>query len=275
MDSTGLVQSYPAQAVLALVILLALHTLFFLFEYTYRLMQGIDKTETVLMDYTLSSSKSKTFTQDPSDANSKQLYLSDNERSGAEFTYSFFLFVDPTCFGTDDGLLHIFHKGYSFQYPLLGPGVYMHNNKNTMRVYMNTFSTWNAYVDVDDFPVKKWVHVALVCQENGLDVFINGNVAKRLNFQKSVPYQNYQNLYVFNRRRVMIRGTNGKTPSLNDEVFNVFGSIAGLISNLTYHSYALSYTELNDLLQAGPSKKVESDTQDQPPYLTDDWWVTH
>jgi hypothetical protein len=275
MDSTGLVQSYPAQAVLALVILLGLHILFFLFEYTYRLMQGIDKTETVLMDYTLSSSKSKTFTQDPSDANSKQLYLSDNERTGAEFTYSFFLFVDPTCFGTDDGLLHIFHKGYSFQYPLLGPGVYMHNNKNTMRVYMNTFSTWNSYVDVDDFPVKKWVHVALVCQENGLDVFINGNVAKRLNFQKSVPYQNYQNLYVFNRRRVMIRGTNGKTPSLNDEVFNVFGSIAGLISNLSYHSYALSYTELNGLLQAGPSKKVESDTQDLPPYLTDDWWVSH
>lgn len=275
MDSTGLVQSYPAQAVLALVILLGLHILFFLFEYTYRLMQGIDKTETVLMDYTLSSSKSKTFTQDPSDANSKQLYLSDNERTGAEFTYSFFLFVDPTCFGTDDGLLHIFHKGYSFQYPLLGPGVYMHNNKNTLRVYMNTFSTWNSYVDVDDFPVKKWVHVALVCQENGLDVFINGNVAKRLNFQKSVPYQNYQNLYVFNRRRVMIRGTNGKTPSLNDEVFNVFGSIAGLISNLSYHSYALSYTELNGLLQAGPSKKVESDTQDLPPYLTDDWWVSH
>jgi hypothetical protein len=275
MDSTGLVQSYPAQAVLALVILLGLHILFFLFEYTYRLMQGIDKTETVIMDYTLSSSKSKTFTQDPSDANSKQLYLSDNERTGAEFTYSFFLFVDPTCFGTDDGLLHIFHKGYSFQYPLLGPGVYMHNNKNTMRVYMNTFSTWNSYVDVDDFPVKKWVHVALVCQENGLDVFINGNVAKRLNFQKSVPYQNYQNLYVFNRRRVMIRGTNGKTPSLNDEVFNVFGSIAGLISNLSYHSYALSYTELNGLLQAGPSKKVESDTQDLPPYLTDDWWVSH
>jgi hypothetical protein len=238
-------------------------------------MQGIDKTETALMDYTLSSSKSKTFTQDPSDPNSAQLYLSDNERTGAEFTYSFFLFVDPTCFGTDDGLLHIFHKGYSFQYPLLGPGVYMHNNKNTMRVYMNTFGTWNAYVDVDDFPVKKWVHVALICQENGLDVFINGNVAKRLNFQKSVPYQNYQNLYVFNRRRVMIRGSNGQTPSLNDETFNVYGSISGLISKLTYYSYALSYTELNDILQSGPSKKVETDTQDQPPYLTDDWWVTH
>ncbi len=264
--------SYPAQAVLALVILLVMHIIYFSTEYLYRLMKGVNKTQTDLIPFTATSSKMYSFAQNPSDGNSKSIYLSDNERTGAEFTYSFFLFVDPTCFGTEDGLLHVFHKGYSSQYPLLGPGVYMHNNKNTLRVYMNTFGTWNSYIDVEGFPVKKWVHVALVCEENGMNVFINGNIVKRLNFKKSVPYQNFQSVHVFSQRRLVVRGSTN--PSLAGEDFNVMGSIRGSISLLTYYSYSLSYTELNGILQAGPSDKVDPDSQEKPPYLTDDWWVT-
>lgn len=265
-------QPYPAQAILALVVLAVMHILYFSTEYLYRLMKNVSKTQTDLIPFTATSSKMYSFAQDPADGNSKSIYLSDNERTGAEFTYSFFMYVDPTCFGTEDGLLHIFHKGYSSQYPLLGPGVYMHNNKNTLRVYMNTFGSWNTYIDVEGFPVKKWVHVALVCEENGMNIFINGNIAKRLNFGKSLPYQNFQNISVFSQRRIVLRGST--IPSLNGVDLNIMGSLRGSISLLTYFSYAISYTELNDILQGGPSTKVDPDSQDKPPYLTDDWWVT-
>jgi hypothetical protein len=264
--------SYPAQAIMAFILLVILHFVMFGAEYIYRLVKGIGKTKTELLPFTASSAKMYTFSQDPADGNAKSIYLSDNERTGVEFTYSFFLYVDQSSFGNEDGLLHVFHKGYGMQYPLLGPGVYMHNNKNTMRVYMNTFSGWNKYVDIENFPIKKWVHVVLMAEDNGLNVFINGNIAKRLAFEKSVPYQNFQNIHVFSQRRVTVNGN--LVPSLGGESFNVFGSVSGSLSLLTYYSYALSYTEINDILQNGPSKKVDPMSQDKPPYLTDDWWVT-
>jgi hypothetical protein len=241
-------------------------------EYVYRLIKGANKTQTNLLPFTASTSKMYTFAQNPSDPAGKSIYLSDNERTGIEFSYSFFLYVDQETFNNEEGLRHVFHKGYSCQYPLLGPGVYMHNNRNTMRVYMNTFKNWNRYVDIENFPIRKWVHVVLMCEDNGMNVFINGNIAKRLNFEKSVPYQNYQSIHVFSQRRITVNGN--LTRSLEGESYNIFGAITGSISLLTYYNYALSYTEINDILQAGPSKKVDPMSQDKPPYLTDDWWIT-
>ena len=264
--------SYPAQAIMAFILLIILHFVMFGAEYIYRLLTGIGKTQTDLLPFTASSSKMYTFSQNPSDMNSKSIYLSDNERTGVEFSYSFFLYVDQGSFGNEEGLRHVFHKGYGCQYPLLAPGVYMHNNRNTMRVYMNTFSHWNRYVDIENFPIRKWVHIVLMCEDNGMNVFLNGNIVKRLNFEKSVPYQNYQSIHVFSQRRITINGN--LTPALNGESLNVFGSITGSISLLSYYSYALSYTEINDILQGGPSKKVDPAREDKPPYLTDDWWIT-
>lgn len=264
--------SYPAQAIMAFIILIILHFVMFGSEYMYRLISGVNKTQTDLIPFTAGSAKMYTFSQDPSDGNSKSVYLSDNERTGAEFSYSFFVYVEQATFGNEDGLKHVFHKGYGCQYPLLGPGVYMHNNRNTMRVYMNTFAGWNKHVDIENFPVNKWVHVVLMCEDNGMNVFINGNIAKRINFEKSVPYQNFQSIHVFSQRRITVNGN--LIPSLGGESFNVFGSISGSISLLTYYNYALSYTEINEILNNGPSKKTDPTVQDKPPYLADDWWIT-
>jgi hypothetical protein len=166
----------------------------------------------------------------------------------------------------------VFHKGYGCQYPLLGPGVYMHNNKNTMRVYMNTFSGWNKHVDIENFPIKKWVHVVLMTEDNGLNVFINGNIAKRLSFEKSVPYQNFQSIHVFSQRRITVPK---RVPSVGEEGFDVYGAMKGMVSRLIYFNYALSYTEINGLLNEGPSNKMDSASMDKPPYLGDDWWTTN
>jgi hypothetical protein len=151
-----------------------------------------------------------------------------------------------------------------------GSAVSLRTNAFTRTVY--TFKNWNKYVDIENFPIRKWVHVVLMCEDNGMNVFVNGNIAKRLNFEKSVPYQNYQSIHVFSQRRKTVNGN--LTQSLGGESYNVFGAITGSISLLTYYNYALSYTEINDILQAGPSKKVDPMSQDKPPYLTDDWWVT-
>jgi hypothetical protein len=267
---------YPAQIVLGLITSIVVFIVMFGAEYIYRLSTSIDKTRVRLLDITASSSaKPYIFKQNPADGGSKTLYLSNNERSGIEFSYSFYIFLNPDNGTTTNSLYHVFHKGYATQYPLLGPGVYMHSNENTMRVYMNTYTKWDNYVDIPNFPVKKWVHVVVSCEGNSMIIYVNGNVARRMIFDSSVPYQNFQDVYVFNNRivRVCPSGqtcTSGVENAL--EEFNVSGAFKGMLSNLSYFNYALSYSEIAGLMHEGPSKKTDPMDESTPPYLADTWW---
>lgn len=276
MSGTGIV----AQLIVVLILLVALYVLFFSAEGLYRAFSRYDKAVIELMPHTYNSeSKSYIIAQDPNDPTAKPIQLSDNERTGIEFSYSFFIYVNPSTFRNEEGLLHVFHKGYSSQYPLLGPGVYMKANSNTMRVYMNSTATWNQFCDVENFPVQKFVHVAIVCRAGGMEIYINGDVAKRMPFNGGVPYQNFQDFYVFSQRTKQIGGDDmtrtNMVESLQGQSFRIFGAFRGSLSRLVYFNYAMSYTEISSMMNEGPSKKVESQSQDQPPYLVDTWWSTN
>jgi hypothetical protein len=217
--------------------------------------------------------KTMVIPQNPNSPGAKTVNLSSNERSGVEFSYSFYLYVNPASFTGNFGLLHIFHKGYSSQFPLLAPGVYMRSDKNTLRVYMNTYKTWNNYAEVDNIPVNKWVHIVIVCKNNALEIFINGNLKKKLSFDGFAPYQNYQDIVCFSQRRINLKKS--IIPSVDKDGFNVFGSLKGLLSNMNYYSYALCYSEIQTIMNEGPSKKMDSSATmtDVPPYLDDKWWT--
>jgi hypothetical protein len=202
----------------------------------------------------------------------KTANISDNERSGIEFSYSFYLYVHPSTFRQELGLLHIFHKGYSTQFPLLAPGVYMRSDTNTLRIYMNSFKTWNNFVEVDNFPVQKWVHVVVVCKNSALEVFINGNLSRKMSFDGYSPYQNYQDVCCFSNR--ILHLTQTKVPSVDDTGFDVFGVMKGMLSRLNYFNYALCYAEIQKLMNEGPSTEMDSGIMNNiPPYLDDTWWA--
>jgi hypothetical protein len=229
---------------------------------------------TVLLPNTYNiDDKSITISQNPNLKGAKPVHLSSNERSGIEFSYTFYLNVNPSAFRQEYGLCHIFHKGYSSQFPLLAPGVYMRSDTNTLRVYMNTFKTWNNYVEVENFPIGKWVHVAIVCSDNSLEVYINGNLSKKLPFEGFAPYQNYEDIVCFSQRRITLKNT--IVPSTDEHGFDVFGCMKGMISRLNYFSYALCYAEIQQLMNEGPSSKIESalTVTNIPPYLDDTWWT--
>jgi hypothetical protein len=48
----------------------------------------------------------------------------------------------------------------------------------------------------------------------------------------------------------------------------------GQLSKLNYFSYALCYAEIQQLMNEGPSNKMDSSTTNTnvPPYLDDTWW---
>jgi hypothetical protein len=244
----------------------------------YKSYSAVSGTRVNILPLTVNAQdKPREFEQDPSSPvdpkNKKLLPLSDNERSGAEFSYSFFLWVDPSSFKHEEGLLHIMHKGHPVPYPLMGPGVFLHSSVNTLRVYMNSSTTWNNYVDIENIPVKKWVHVVVTARDNCIEVYINGNLTRKLTIQNATLYQNFGNLYLFSQRPVTLNPT--MIPSLNGESLRIFGTYTGNLSNLFYFSYALSYTEIQSLLAQGVSRKTETNSQDSPPYLEDSWWVTN
>jgi hypothetical protein len=265
-------KGFLPQIVLAVLIAVILYITLLTIELIYKQYAQTKGTRIELLPVTVSAeSKLREFEQNPKARNSKLLPFSDNERTGAEFTYCFFIWINPSSFREEDGLLHIMHKGYPTPYPLMGPGVFLKSNINTLRVYMNTSTTWNNYIDIENIPVKKWVHIAVVGRDNAVEVYVNANLAKKLNMDGAVFYQNFGNLFLFNSRPCYLNGT--LIPSLKGEILRIFGTYNGNFSNLFYFSYAISYTELQEMMGMGPSNKTEVGTEDAPPYLEDAWWV--
>lgn len=262
------------QILLSVVIAAVLYILFMALEVLYKSFRSVTGTRVELLPMTVAAEdKPREFEQNPNNPRAKLLPLSDNERSGAEFSYSFYLWVNPSSFRQEEGLLHILHKGNPSPFPLMGPGVFLKSHENTLRIYMNSSSTWNNFVDIENIPVKKWVHVVVMARANAIEVYINGNLAKKLNMDGATLYQNFGNLYLFSQRPCIINGA--QMPSLNGGILQIFGTYSGNLSNLAYYSYALSYTEIQSLVAAGPSRKTEKSDENAPPYLEDGWWTNN
>jgi len=261
------------QILFGLAFVVGLYLVLVFIEVVYNYINRLSMNRTELLPYTYNiDDKAITVSQNPNIKGSKPISLSDNERTGIEFSYTFYLNVNPAAFRQEYGLCHIFHKGYSSQFPLLAPGVYMRSDTNTLRVYMNTYKTWNNYVEVDNIPVGKWVHIAIICSENSLEIFINGNLAKKLPFDGFAPYQNYEDINCFSQRRIALK--HSIVPSTDETGFDVFGCLKGQLSRLNYFSYALCYAEIQRLMNEGPSSKMAStvSVSNLPPYLDDTWW---
>jgi hypothetical protein len=262
------------QIILSIAVAAVLYIIMMAAEVLYKSFRSVTGTRVELLPMTVAAEdKPREFEQNPNNPRAKLLPLSDNERSGAEFSYSFYLWINPSSFRQEEGLLHIMHKGNPTPFPLMAPGVFLKSNENKLRVYMNSSSTWNNFIEIENIPVKKWVHVVVMARANAIEVYINGNLTKKLNMDGAALYQNFGNLYLFSQRPCIVNGA--QMASLNGGILQIFGTFSGNMSNLYYYSYALSYTEIQSLVAAGPSRKTEQSDEQAPPYLEDAWWVNN
>ena len=81
-----------------------------------------------------------------------------------------------------------------------------------------------------------------------MDVYINGTIVLRHVF-KSVPKQNYGDVYI-----------------------NMNSGFNGLMSDLWYHDRALSGTEIEQIVAAGPDLTMDDSTNIFPHYLSLNWF---
>lgn len=271
-----------SQLILTVVILLVFYVVVTFIESIVQTFVKFGRTSTVLFDAT--TSDQQVILQNPRE--DALIYNSENEVNGMEFSYSMYLFVNPATFeqraasvtcgtnnsaspssGTQTTLKHIFHRGTKDIFPLLSPGLFIESAKNTLRLYMNSSTKWDNFVEIPNIPIGKWFHLVIVQKGKYLDVFVNGNIVVRHEFL-TVPKLNYGNVYVLHPAAF---------PKDGDSVvdFRVDGAAKGMVSRLKYYAFALGYAQIDSLYREGPSKKIVSNTYSEiPPYFRDDWWVT-
>jgi hypothetical protein len=176
--------------------------------------------------------------QDPSAEGSITIDRSVNANTGIEFTWSVWIFIDDLTYNSGKYRC-VFYKGNDFaknpdetetqglNFPNNAPGLYIAPNSNALVVLMNTFNVINEEIRINDIPLNKWVNVILRCENNTLDVYINGTIVKSHHLH-GVPKQNYGDVYV--------------TPN---------GGFSGYVSNLWYYNYALGTSEISTIANKG------------------------
>ena len=149
-------------------------------------------------------------------------------QDGIQFTYGFWFEIDDFTYKKGEWK-HIFHKGNSSSYPNRAPGVWIHPDKNSVRVYMNTLDNILEFADIDNLPVRKWIYMNIVLNNKNMDLYINGYLKIRKELS-SLPKQNDDDFWV-----------------------NMFGGFEGYVSNIRYYSYAIDFNEMNKNIKSGPS----------------------
>jgi len=281
----------PLSQVLTAVALVAIVYFTLLFaEYLYKSYLGMFRDRVELFPDTYpSGSLAFTAIQNPASPIAQTVYTSDNQRSGVEFSYAMFCYIQSSTFSEGSAsLYHILHKGYSKAYPLMGPGIFVHGNANTLRVYMNSYSTWNNFCDIENIPVEKWFHLVVSCKGNQLLIYINGNLKTKMALAGNTPpYQNYGDVSLFSSKTFTLNTTTTTSLSSNadDSVLSLLtspgagsnlvfaGSASGMVSRVFYFSYALTYSEIQTLMNMGPSPKIAGPSMSISPYLIDQWWT--
>lgn len=183
--------------------------------------------------------------QEPSSQGAVTITRSVNADDGIEFTWSVWIYIDDLTYNSGKYKC-VFYKGNDYatnpntnedqqglNFPNNAPGLYIAPNTNNLVVFMNTFNVINEEITINDIPLNKWVNVIIRCQNNTLDVYINGTIAKSHKLH-GVPKQNYGDVYV--------------APN---------GGFSGYISNLWYYNYAIGTNDITRLLTRGPNLNMK------------------
>jgi hypothetical protein len=196
------------------------------------------------------------FPQDPNSKNAVPINRSVNAVNGVEFTWSVWVFIDNLQYLSGQ-YRHIFHKGNDqltntgLNFPNNAPGLYISPNTNALVVIMNTFNDINQEIVIPNIPLNKWMNVIIRCQNDNLNIYINGTITKSIKL-KGVPKQNYGDVFV----------------AMN-------GGFDGYISNLWYYNHALGTTAISNLVNSGPNLKMygsNSFTNKMSKYLSLRWY---
>lgn len=228
-----------------------------------------------IIDGMINSQNSYEIYQDPENEKAIPIYRSYNERSGIEFTWSVWVYIDSnidnnidSANGTADNAIsttdtreyHVFSKGNYDEEDSAAcenaPGLYIKYQEPSYKfvVKMDTYGDTPAEIEVENITLGKWLNVMIRAKNNAIDVYVNGTVIKQ-EIIETVPKQNYNNIYVTQD-----------------------GGYQGNLSDLRYFDYALNLTKIHSIVESGPNLEMadsnsKSGHDIDPPYLSFKWFL--
>jgi glycosyltransferase involved in cell wall biosynthesis len=228
------------------IMIIVLVAIFYIAKYLLVRYQTASANTPYLLNGSKNAKHALVISQDSTSVNYIPIKQSEDQ-DGIQFTYGFWFVIEDFTYKKGEWK-HIFHKGNSSSYPNRAPGVWIHPDKNAIRVYMNTLDNILEYADIDNIPMSKWIYMNVIVNNKNLDLYINGFLKIRKELS-SLPKQNNDDFWV-----------------------NMFGGFEGYISNIRYYSYVIDFNEINSMIKAGPSLNNCIATGELPPYLDDNWW---
>jgi hypothetical protein len=187
-----------------------------------------------------------------------QIPRASDQTFGLEFSYSMWIYINQDSYtSAPDQEKHILHKGSPNMKPYVCPAILLSRDSNRLLVKMNTYGSDVPDVcEVDNIPVAKWFHLAVVVINQNVDIYINGNLKKRFELS-GLPMQNFGDVYIG-------RDIQGEPSYIH---------MSGMLSNVRYFSYALPVYRLEQLVNELPGKPAEQDSEVVPPYLSPDYYL--
>lgn len=150
-----------------------------------------------------------------------------NQPQGMTFSYSCWILVND--FGYKYGQAKtIFTKGPE-DLSHICPGLFVDGTTNSLLVKMDTFGIMEV-ITIPNVPAKKWIHFALVVDQDGMDIYING---------------------LLDTHRTL-----AQLPKQNPSTVK-FGGFDGKIASFQYFNYALVQDTITSLASKTPENTVQ------------------
>lgn len=163
--------------------------------------------------------------------------LSFNQPEGLTYSYTAWILIRDFTFGYGQRRV-IFSKGDS-------PGLSIDSTSNSFIVTIDTFGAKETIL-IPNIPAMKWIHFALVVDQNSVDVYINGILRKH--------------------------HTLGQLPKQNDTALSVGSTWNGVIARLTYFARSLNYLEIKEMLKEEVPDDLDR-TPAGPNYFDITWYI--
>ncbi len=140
-----------------------------------------------------------------------------NQPEGIVFSYSMWLLIKDFTTGYGERRL-IFGKSDS-------PSIYLDSTSNSLIVAVKTYGTTETIL-VPNIPAMKWLHIALVVDQQAVDVYINGTLRQH--------------------------HTLSQLPDQNTDSFTIGPGWNGVVGKIKYFPKSLTYSEVRKLSQEKP-----------------------
>lgn len=173
-----------------------------------------------------------------------------NQDKGLTFSYTCWLRFDDFAYRYGKEKV-IFVKGDP-SLSTICPGLFLDANTNSLLTKLDTFGS-REIISVQNIPAKKWIHYALVVDQDSVDIYINGTLKTHQSLSQ-LPRQNAGTVHV-----------------------GVGGGFDGKIADLQYYNYFLTAQQVQSIMGTAPDPPApaaeDSDSAPTPPYFDISWWV--